>query len=251
MSNRNNFTLDEVGYYFTRPVYGIILRDQYDNKKMYLYVLGILNSDVLEFYFMHIATIKAGNYFEYRAQYLARLPIHLPQTPEEQDLTDEITNKVEQILEQVKLEQKTENFPDEYIQDYRSKGEEFASINSSFNSNHKKIEPVIEKNIDGMGYNITIGKKEKPVFVESPAKADYVVTALKGKRAKKDEKLQLLIPKSDAIVEEILKKLEKDKAKTKSPSVAELEEEINELVYKLYGLTEKDVKVIEDFLRRF
>ena len=27
----------------------------------------------------------------------------------------------------------------------------------------------------------------------------------------------------------------------KSPSVAELEEEINELVYKLYGLNEEDV----------
>ena len=110
---------------------------------------------------------------------------------------------------------------------------------------------MVEKDISGRGYNVTIGKKEKPVFVESEVKADYVVTVLKGKRAKKDEKLQLLIPKSDAIVEEILKKLEEDKARLKSPSVAELEEEINELVYKLYGLNEKDVKVIDNFLRRF
>ena len=42
-----------------------------------------------------------------------------------------------------------------------------------------------------------------------------------------------------------------DKANTKSPSVAELEDEINELVYKLYGLNENDVKVITEFLRRF
>ncbi|NQE04319.1 hypothetical protein C5S32_00475, partial [ANME-1 cluster archaeon GoMg1] len=69
--------------------------------------------------------------------------------------------------------------------------------------------------------------------------------------AKKDEKKQILIPKSDAIVEEVLRKLEEDKARIKSPSVAELEEEINEFVYKLYGLNEKDVKVIDDFLRRF
>jgi hypothetical protein len=45
--------------------------------------------------------------------------------------------------------------------------------------------------------------------------------------------------------------LEDDKAKTKSPSVAELEADINDLVYKLYGLNEKDVKVIEDFLLKF
>jgi hypothetical protein len=63
--------------------------------------------------------------------------------------------------------------------------------------------------------------------------------------------MQILIPKSDAIVEEILRNLEGDKARIKSPSVAELEEEINELVYELYGLNEKDVKVIEDFLKRF
>ena len=78
--------------------------------------------------------------------------------------------------------------------------------------------------------NITRGKKEKSIFVESTTKADYVVTALKGTRASKDEKKQILIPKSDAIVEEILNKLESDKAQTKSPSVAELEDEINGLV---------------------
>ena len=44
---------------------------------------------------------------------------------------------------------------------------------------------------------------------------------------------------------------EEDKAKTKSPSIAELEAEINALVYQLYGLNEKDIKVIEDFLRMF
>jgi hypothetical protein len=168
-----------------------------------------------------------------------------------QALADEITKKTEQILEQVNLEQKIENFSDEYIQEYRSKGEEFDSVNTSFKSNHKAIEPVIEKNITGRGYNIVVEKKEKPLFVESAVKANYVVAALKGKRAKKDEKNQILIPKSDAIVEEILKKLEEDKAKTKSPSVAELEEEINELVYKLYGLNEKDINVIDGFLRRF
>ena len=37
-----------------------------------------------------------------------------------------------------------------------------------------------------------------------------------------------------------MKKLEEDKARMKSPSVAELEEEINELVYKLYGLNEEE-----------
>ena len=87
--------------------------------------------------------------------------------------------------------------------------------------------------------------------LKAEVKADYVATALKGKNAKKGEKKQILVPKSDAIVEGMLKKLEEDKARIKSPSVAELEEEINELVYELYGLNEKDINVIDNFLRRF
>jgi len=46
--------------------------------------------------------------------------------------------------------------------------------------------------------------------LKSKAKANYIVTALKGKHAKKDEKKQLLIPKSDGIIEEILKNLEEN-----------------------------------------
>ncbi|NQE06545.1 hypothetical protein C5S32_11810 [ANME-1 cluster archaeon GoMg1] len=241
---------DKHDYYCYKTIH-IIRKD--DSKIDLALLTPILNSKLIEFYFItkfYLTRLGRGS-FEFREQFLKHLPIKLPQTPEEQDLANEITKKVEQINEKVKLEQKKENFPNEYIQGYRNRGEEFDLLPLSFNSNHKVIEPVIEKNITGRGYNIIIGKKEKSVFVESKVKANYVVTALKGKNAKKDEKKQILIPKSDAIVEEVLKKLEKDNAKVKSPSVAELEEEINELVYKLYGLNEKDIKVIEDFLRRF
>jgi hypothetical protein len=153
-------------------------------------------------------------------------------------------------LEQVNLIQKIEDFPEEYLKKFRNKGEEFTSFSISFNSNHKALEPVITGHIEDQGYNVFPGKKEKSFFVDSKPKADYVVAALKGTSVKKDEKLQLLVPKIDTVVEAILKELKEDKATVTSPSVAELEAEINELVYKLYGLNEEDIKVIEDFLRR-
>jgi hypothetical protein len=213
--------------------------------------LGILNSNITDFYFRQIGAYLGRKGYRYQKQYLERIPIRLPQTKSEQKLASEITNRVEQILEKVKIEQKIKKFPEEYIKEYRSQGIDFDPIKISFGSDHRAIEPVMERNVDGKGYNIMIGKKEKSIFVGSEVKTKYVVTALRGKSTKKDEKMQLLIPKSDTIVEEILKNLENDKAKIKDPSVDELEEEINELVYKLYGLNEKDVKVIEDFLRRF
>ena len=42
-----------------------------------------------------------------------------------------------------------------------------------------------------------------------------------------------------------------EKIKSGKDITEELEDEINELVYKLYGLNEEDIKVIEDFLKRF
>lgn len=252
LASKNSFTIDEEGeYYFVgggnAGGYGITLKEGSN----YHYVLGLLNSSVLEFYLKKISTIFRGGFYSYGRRFIEKLPIYLSQTKAEQTLSDEITKNVEQILEKVKLEQKIENFPDDYVKEYRSKGEEFDSVNITFNSNHKALEPFVEKTADDRGYNIIIGKKERSVFVDSKPKANYVVTALKGMRAKKDEKLQLLIPKSAAVVEEILKGLEDDKVKTKSPSVAELEADINALVYKLYGLNEEDIRIIEDFLRRF
>ena len=248
ISTNNNFVLDYDKYFSLNTSYVIDL-DRFNGDPVYL--LGILNSKTIEFYYKHISPFISGGYYRYISQFLEQLPICLPKTKSKQNLADEITKKVEQILENVKIEQQIENFPDEYIKEYRSEGNEFDSINITFNSNHKALEPVIEEDTTSRAYNIVFGKKEKPVFVDSTAKADYVVTALKGTRAKKDEKKQILIPKSDAIVEEILNKLEGDKAQIKSPSVAELEDAINGLVYTLYGLNEKDVGVIDDFLRRF
>lgn len=242
---------DKEGYAILVNVFGITPKKLVEMDLLYL--LGVLNSELIDFYhkvFFFLARIPEGS-LRYPKPFWEQLPICVLKTLKERNIADEITKKVEQILEKVKLEQKIERFPEEYVQEYRSKGEEFDSINISFNSNHKALEPAVEKTVNDRGYNVVIGEKEQSIFAESEAKANYIVTALEGKSAKKGEKLQLLIPKSDTIIEAILKELDDDKAQAKSPSVAELEAEINELVYQLYGLTEDDIKVIEDFLRKF
>lgn len=249
ISKSNRFALDEVGYYYLDTCFGFV--PDKENQKHLKFLLGVLNSPVLEFMLRQISPHVQNKYYRYKKQYLEPLPIRFPQTKKEQKLADKITEKVNLILEKVELEQKIEKFPEDYIREYRSRGVEFdPPTNIIFNSNHKAIEPVIEESIDG-GFNVLIGRKEKSVFADSRVKADYVVTALKERRAKKNEKWQILVPKSDAVVEEIIGKLEEDTAATKTPSVAELEGEINELVYMLYGLEENDKKVIGEFLEKF
>jgi len=59
------------------------------------------------------------------------------------------------------------------------------------------------------------------------------------------------LPRSDKDVETILKQYKEDKKRLEKIPISELEDEINDLVYELYGLDEEDRKVIEEFLERF
>ncbi|MFQ5887814.1 MAG: TaqI-like C-terminal specificity domain-containing protein, partial [Candidatus Hydrothermarchaeales archaeon] len=249
ISTKNTFVLDENKEYICLDTcYALILKNSYSNLSKF--ILGLLNSSTLEFYFKHISPFVSGGYYRYKTQYLEKLPIKLPQTKKEEKLVSKITDKVNLILEKVNLEQKIEKFPQEYNKEYREQGVEFDSINITFNSDHKEIKIAVEKSLEGE-FNLILGKKERPITVESEAKVEYIKEALEGKKAKKNEKLQFLIPRDDSIVNKILAKLKEDKKATQNPSVSELEEEINKLVYELYGLNKDDRKVIEEFLERF
>ena len=109
----------------------------------------------------------------------------------------------------------------------------------------------VQESIDS-GYNISISKKEEPIYVDTKEKAEYMYLALEGKKVKKNKKLEIMIPKSNNVVKEVINRYKNDKRKLeRSKSVEELEKEINKLVYKLYGLDKKDQKIIEEFLKRF
>jgi hypothetical protein len=59
-----------------------------------LYILGILNSTVCDYYLQSIASTKQNGYFEYKPMYISKLPI-----PESQiSVHDEIVKLVETIL---------------------------------------------------------------------------------------------------------------------------------------------------------
>ena len=73
--------------------------------------------------------------------------------------------------------------------------------------------------------------------------------ALTGRKVSKSEKIQLLIPRAESLAKEALAQWQKDVQEAQG--IAALEGEINELVYKLYGLDENDKNVIEEFLSKF
>ena len=75
---------------------------------------------------------------------------------------------------------------------------------------------------------------------------------MEGDSANKGDEIETLVLRNNSDVEKVLQEYEDDKEKLgEMPSVEELEEEINELVYDLYGLDEDEIEVIEDFLKKF
>ncbi len=211
-------------------------------------ITAILNSKLIEFYFKSNfwASHIGGGYLRFRKQYLEQLPIRLPHTPEEQALAQQITSRVEQILAKVKSNQRASRFPEEYIREYRARGEEFDAHEIVFNANHKELAVDIEKSLD-KEFRVII-KGEAPITLDSEAKAEYVKATLSGRKVSKGVKITILIPRADSLAKEALAQWQKDVQEAQG--IKALEEEINELVYKLYGLDENDKKVIEQFLSK-
>ncbi|VVB85848.1 Uncharacterised protein [uncultured archaeon] len=238
---------DEDNLYCLKTIY-LILRKSGSTLDLKL-ITALLNSKLIEFYFKsnfwssHIG----GGYLRFRKQYLEQLPIHLPKTPEEQTFASRITTCVEQILVRVKSDQRADRFPEEYIKEFRARGEEFDAIEIVFNANHKELAADIEKTLD-KEYRVSI-KSTAPIVADSEIKAEYLKTALAGRKVSKGEKIQILVPRADALAKEAVEQHQKDVVEARG--IEALEDEINELVYKLYGLDENDKKVIEEFLSKF
>ena len=244
ISDKNNFAIDNEGYWFSKGlIYGITPNDDME----VLYLLGVLNSKPLEFYFKHISPMFSGGYYRNNAKYLNQLPIKLPKNKKEQKIAKEITKKVDLILKQSKIHQKVENFPDPYFDELRDQIEEWDEITYRVKASYKSANPIIE------GNKIVLGKKDsiEDIRINSKIKREYVLESLKGRKFSKDQEIKILLPRSDKDVETILKRYREDKKRLEKILISELEDEINDLVYELYGLDEEGRKVIEEFLERF
>ena len=99
------FTLDaQQRYYFVGSGggggggYGVTLRD--DALPEYKYVLGLLNSHLLDFYLKLISTPFRGGYYAYNRQYIAQLPIRTIDFNDPADVArhDRLVALVEQML---------------------------------------------------------------------------------------------------------------------------------------------------------
>ncbi|MBX3377225.1 MAG: hypothetical protein KF678_09515 [Phycisphaeraceae bacterium] len=74
--------------------YGILLRDP----ALYEYVLGLLNSTLLDWYLQQITTPFHSGWFAHNKQFIEQVPIKLPTTAADKKLAERITESVRAVL---------------------------------------------------------------------------------------------------------------------------------------------------------
>ena len=211
-------------------------------------ILGVLNSSITDFFIKHVGVVHGSGYYKFEDRFIKNFPIKQPKTPKERQLATQIATSVEQILSQVEVQQRTEQFPDSYL---KPRDEiELNELTHTFTTNHNTLHPTTADLLDG-GFAVAVGEKEGQIPVETRARADFLITALTGKKVKKGEKCKVLIPKDEHVIHEILQEYKNDKKQLEEFPISRLELEIDELVYELYGLDDNDRTVIEEFLQKF
>ncbi len=245
ISNFNNFALDTNGLFFAKGAggsYGIILKN--DSKDNYLYILGLINSRLLEFYLKQFLPVKAGGWYEYIAAYLEKLPIKLPETAEEKKITNQIIKKVDEILELhksgiVDIDTALENVETEKLCNLPK-----ITFNIKDDAKFEKVKTEGNKIYINSQDFIEVKDKKLKDFVE-------MYLNFNSEKLSKDIKSMLInipIPKSDEILKDVIAKGGIDYSQIKE-EIRKLEQEINDLVYQIYGITKEEQHVIDNSIK--
>ncbi|RLI86632.1 MAG: hypothetical protein DRO76_03560 [Candidatus Altiarchaeales archaeon] len=237
LSTSNSFALDDTGsFYLTDSTVAIIPKDL-DIK----YLLGLLNSNLLFFFVKNTSPFVQGRYYSYTRRYLEKLPIKLPKTSEEKKIADQIIKKVDAILE---LNKESSIDIDEVLKDQETeKLYNLPSVSFSIKDNAKFEGIEIKANNIFINQDDYIQIKDKKVLNFVSIYLNSIAEKLKRAKDAKDLIYKIEVPKSDAVLKEIIQKGSVDKAEV-NEKIKKLEEEINELVYEIYGITKEEKNII-------
>jgi hypothetical protein len=164
-------------------------------------------------------------------------------------------DRADKIVNNIDLDSKTDRFPEAYLGEYDG---QLDYITYEWQTRRYPINADVQGDVDGE-FTVQAGRSDT---INHPAmysddrearkkRAEYVCTAVNGRNAKTGEEMTIPIPQSDDGVEDLLDRLEKDRREVEQTDIDELEAEIDEAVYDLFGLTNDEREVIEGYLSVF
>ena len=238
----NSFALDCGGeFYLTDSSVAIVPKD-IDMK----YLLGILNSNLLFYIVKSTSPFVQGRYYSYTKTYLEKLPIKLPETQEEKKIAEQIIKKVNEILELHKsrvadIDAVLEGEETEKLYNFPK-----VTFNISDNARFEKVKIDYNKIFINSQDFVEIMDKKIRDFIE--VYLDYNKEKLIMAKDAKSLILNIPVPKSNEVLEDIIEKCKIDRSQIKD-KIQKLEDEINELIYQIYEITQEERKIIEDSLK--
>ncbi len=242
ISNKNNFALDRKRYFALGSVHAVLLRSQ--SEDFALYVLGLLNSNVLDFYFRNISPFMQGRYFRYDTQFLQKIPLVFPEDLPKDPIASRIVHLVRLVLTS---SEPAVNFPERHYSSFKQRGLELDVVNVSLGNDHFELNPEISAKLN-KDYFVYPGEGEDPVWLESKERAEYVALALKGRTAKAGDLIEILMPREKKWVIESLEEFRRNIKGLTQAGLERTESELNHLVSGIYGLNSADVQLITEFL---
>jgi hypothetical protein len=115
LSDRNRFMIDENNLYYGDTVCGFYLKP--DFKLSSKYILGLLNSKLIELYYKKTTVPKANDFFIYKTMFLKEIPIYNLNIDDSDKKTkhDKMVYLVNQMLSSQKELQKTNTDQDNAV----------------------------------------------------------------------------------------------------------------------------------------
>ena len=250
ISTNATFMLDEVGTWYYKTAYSVLLADDYRNLTEEMACQ--LNSKALDFYFKHITTVKMGGYYEYRSQYVEKLPCV---TEDSAGVFGLMREKAEEIVDTIDLDSRTERFPEAYLGDYDG---ELEYITYEWQTRRYPVSAEVQGDVEG-DFSVQAGRSDtindSAMYSDDrearKTRAEYVRAAVDGRNVKSGEETTIPIPRNDRGVEELLARREEDRDAVEQTDIEEREAEIDDAVYALFDLTEEERKVVEEYLEVF
>lgn len=239
-----SFMLDESGTWYFKTAYAALLSEEWQDRTEE--ITCQLNSGALEYYFKHIATVKAGGYYEYRAQYVNPLPCV---TTDQDGEFAEMRKHARKIVDTIDLDSKTDRFPEAYLGSFTG---ELEYVDYEWQTRRYPVDAEIQARTDGT-FAVEAGRSDSIVGpqIDSEERAEYVHAAVDGRNVKSGEAMSIPIPRRNEDVTALLAELRDDEQTVAEMDIAELEAEIDRTVYDLFELSEDEREVVEEYLNVF
>ena len=265
LSRRNSFTFDKEGKFMFQAggkgggVYGFAPGEKVADLGA---LLAFLNSKIADFLIKQTSSVYGGRYYSYADQFLRDLPVAAGLLEKKNDTAKRLSRITESLTDfaakQNQLRDKIESFPASFERDLsRYELDAVGKLTRAQPSSSQLALELESLSVEKVlyGYEASYGS-QKPFEFDHREHAECLVEAFRT-RARKSLPLKEVLawrlpvkPEGCKKLLEFLEGTRRELSRLRS-EIASLEDELNDLVYKLYGVTPHEQRVIEDFLDRY